>query len=239
LLRDEAGLEKDTPEWFSGILLMRIFRALDVVFGEEAKTWMVNENAAFAERRPIDLIQTTEGLREVCSYVEWHVDVSGSGADNISTSGGEEESGTGFKDVGLGGGTAGTGKDFEIKKKTLTEGERASLSKMLIRLFDLWGLASPERCALLNLSPTSRMMLSRYRKGKPLQDDPDLLDRVGHLLGIHKNLRIIFPNNRDLVYRWVKAPNQRFDGKSPLEIMCKGSEGILFVRRYLDFELGR
>jgi hypothetical protein len=34
-------------------------------------------------------------------------------------------------------------------------------------------------------------------------------------------------------------PNRRFDGRAPLEIMKQGFEGLLAVRRYLDFERGR
>lgn len=116
---------------------------------------------------------------------------------------------------------------------------RESLAKMVSKLFDHWGISSADQCSLLGLAATSRMTLSRYRKGNPLDNSTDLLGRVGHLLGIHKSLRIMFPYNRDLVYRWVTAPNIRFAGKTPLEIMCNGYEGLLAVRRYLDFERGR
>ena len=116
---------------------------------------------------------------------------------------------------------------------------RESLAKMLSKLFDHWGISSVEQCALLGLAASSRMTLSRYRKGAPLDNTTDLLGRAGHLLGIHKSLRIMFPYNRELAYRWVTAPNLRFAGKTPLEIMCNGYEGLLSVRRYLDFERGR
>ncbi|MEI6205368.1 MAG: MbcA/ParS/Xre antitoxin family protein [Desulfuromonadales bacterium] len=116
---------------------------------------------------------------------------------------------------------------------------RESLAKMVSKLFDYWGISSADQCALLGLAPTSRMTLNRYRKGSPFDNSTDLLGRAGHLLGIHKSLRIMFPYNRDLAYRWVTAPNLRFSGKTPLEIMSNGYEGLLAVRRYLDFEQGR
>jgi len=93
---------------------------------------------------------------------------------------------------------------------------------------------------LLGLSTQSRSTLARNRRGEPLADNADLLARAGHLLGIHKALRIVFPHDRELAYRWVSAPNRRFDGAAPLEVMKRhGYEGILAVRRYLDFERGR
>lgn len=116
---------------------------------------------------------------------------------------------------------------------------RESLAKMVTRLFDHWELPTTDQCSLLGLAPTSRTTLSRYRKGTALDNSVDLLGRVGHLLGIHKSLRIIFPHNRDLAYKWVTASCSTFAGKTPLEVMRGGYEGLLAVRRYLDFERGR
>ena len=119
-------------------------------------------------------------------------------------------------------------------------GSRERLAKLVVGLLDHWQLPLPDQAALLGLSAQSRSTIARYRKGEPFADSADLIARAGHLLGIHKALRIIFPHDRDLAYRWVTAPNRRFGGVAPLEIMKKhGYEGILAVRRYLDFERGR
>jgi Protein of unknown function (DUF2384) len=121
-----------------------------------------------------------------------------------------------------------------------TRDSRIRLARMVVKLFAHWGLSAGDQTALLGLSSDSRSTLARYRRGEPLADSADLLGRVGHLLGIHKALRILFPHDRDLVYRWVTTPNRRFDGRTPLAVMREhGYEGILAVRRYLDFERGR
>lgn len=117
---------------------------------------------------------------------------------------------------------------------------RERLAKLVVALMDHWQLALPDQAALLGLSAQSRSTIARYRKGEPFADSSDLLARAGHLLGIHKALRILFPHDRHLAYRWISAPNRRFGGVAPLEIMkSHGYEGILAVRRYLDFERGR
>jgi hypothetical protein len=117
---------------------------------------------------------------------------------------------------------------------------RERLARMLMELFDHWAIPATDQAVLLGLSTQSRSTLARYRRGEPLADNADLLARAGHLLGIHKALRILFPHDRDLAYRWVGAQNRRFGGAPPLEIMKRhGYEGILAVRRYLDFERGR
>ena len=116
---------------------------------------------------------------------------------------------------------------------------REKLAKLVAALLEHWQLSAADQAALLGLSAQSRSTVARYRRGEPLGDSADLIARAGHLLGIHKALRILFPQDRDLAYRWVATPNRRFDGRAPLEIMKQGFEGLLAVRRYLDFERGR
>lgn len=117
---------------------------------------------------------------------------------------------------------------------------RESLARTVTRLFDHWQLAATDQAALLGLSPDSRTALSRYRRGQALPDSEDLLARVGHLIAIHDALRIMFPENPELAYAWVSAPNRNFDGQTPLAYMRgNGFLGVAKVRRYLDFERGR
>jgi len=122
---------------------------------------------------------------------------------------------------------------------TTREG-RAALAKLVTRLFELWELPLADQAKLLGLSSGNRSTLARYRRGEPLADNRDLIERVGNLLGIHKALRIIFPHNRESAYRWIRTPNRRFGGRSALEVMeDQGFIGVAMVRRYLDFERGR
>ena len=117
---------------------------------------------------------------------------------------------------------------------------RERLARLVAQLLERWQVSAGDQATLLGLSTNSRSSVARYRRGEPLADSPDLLARAGHLLGIHKALRIVFPHDLELAYRWVSAPNRRFGGEPPLAIMRRhGYEGILAVRRYLDFERGR
>ena len=117
-----------------------------------------------------------------------------------------------------------------------TPENRQRLAKMVLCLFDHWELDFKDQAALLGLSGKNRDTLYRYRNGYPLADRQDLLGRAGHLLCIHKSLRQVFPPNADLAHRWITQPNRRFDSATPLDIMKKGYEGIMAVRRYLDYE---
>ena len=119
-----------------------------------------------------------------------------------------------------------------------TREARERLARLVTQLFVHWRLSTTEQAALLGLSPENRSTLSRYRKGEPLADSRDLIDRVGHLLGIHKSLRILFPGDRDLAYRWMTTPNRRFAARPVDIVIDRGFEGLLALRRYLDFERG-
>ena len=117
---------------------------------------------------------------------------------------------------------------------------RSALARMVTRLFDLWELPVADQAALLGLKPENRSTLARYRRGEPLADNRDLIERVGNLLAIHKALRILFPHDRSSAYGWISTPNARFGGKSALQVMQEqGFIGVAMVRRYLDFERGR
>lgn len=116
---------------------------------------------------------------------------------------------------------------------------RARLAAMVTKLLEHWHLTAPEQAEVLGLSAASRSTLNRYRSGEPLADSRDLLDRAGHLLGIHKSLRLLFPRDRDLAYRWMTQPNRRL-GARPVDLVIEhGFEGLLAVRRYLDFQRGQ
>jgi hypothetical protein len=114
---------------------------------------------------------------------------------------------------------------------------RVALARMVMKLFDHWKLDDQNQLALLGLSEGSRKTLMRYRKGSPLANKRDLLDRVTNLFAIHRSLHILFPRNRNIVYRWPTIGNKAFKGKSPVQLIRdEGFAGLLVVRHYLDVE---
>jgi uncharacterized protein (DUF2384 family) len=106
---------------------------------------------------------------------------------------------------------------------------------MVMALLDHWKLTTEDQAALLGLATNNRAALTRYRKGEPIGTSRDQFERVGHLLGIHKNLRLLFPHNRELAYRWMSSRNKAFDNLSPVDVVKEwGFAGLLMVRAYLD-----
>ena len=109
------------------------------------------------------------------------------------------------------------------------------VSKRVMTLLDHWKLSTEDQAALLGIAASNRAALSNYRSGKPIGTSRDQYERVGHLLGIHKSLRLLFPQNRELAYRWMSTRNKAFDNLSPVEVVKEwGFAGLLMVRSYLD-----
>lgn len=112
---------------------------------------------------------------------------------------------------------------------------RSSISKMLMQLFGHWAISTEDQLEMLGLARDNRAALARYRKGVPMSVSRDATERAGHLLAIHKNLRLLFPHNRDLAYKWMSTRNNAFEGRTPVEVVRDfGFAGLLMVRSYLD-----
>jgi hypothetical protein len=117
--------------------------------------------------------------------------------------------------------------------------ERKKLAKMVTRLFELWNLSTADQLELLGLSRTSRSQLSKYRKGGAIPSSRDMLDRIGWLLSIHKNLRLLYPRNENIRHTWINRQNQMLNEQKPLDVMKnQGLIGIASIARYLDFLRG-
>lgn len=128
-----------------------------------------------------------------------------------------------------------------IAERALTASQdRGALAKMVMALLDHWKLSTEDQAALLGLAPSNRAALSNYRSGKAIGTSRDQFERVGHLLGIHKNLRLLFPKNRDLAYAWMTTRNKAFANLTPVDVVREyGFAGLLMVRGYLDRARGQ
>jgi uncharacterized protein (DUF2384 family) len=127
-----------------------------------------------------------------------------------------------------------------IERQAKASEDRGALAKMVMALFDHWQLSTEDQAALLGIAASNRAALTRYRKGEPIGTSRDQYERVGHLLGIHKDLRLLFPQNRDLAYRWMSTRNKAFDNLTPVDVIKEwGFAGLLMVRAYLDRARGQ
>lgn len=115
--------------------------------------------------------------------------------------------------------------------------EAAAMQRAVLALMARWGVRDEDAARLLG--GLSVKTYRRWRGGEYGRVGRDLADRMSHLLGIHKALRILFEDPAR-GYAWISAPNAAFGGRSALEVMVQGGgmEDIRRVRRYLDSARG-
>ena len=107
---------------------------------------------------------------------------------------------------------------------------RAALGEAMESVFDTWGLEEAfVRAALLGLPESS------LQHGKPLPSEHEVLERTGHLLAIHRALRRLYADDFEREADWLNHPDERLDGRSPLNLMLvEGLNGIKAVRAFVD-----
>ena len=118
----------------------------------------------------------------------------------------------------------------------LTEEDRTELGRMVVNMLEDCGIKFSDQLSILALPDgTPTRMLRRYQDDTPLPDDPDVMKRVEHLLGIADALRTTFPRNAQIGLLWLKQPCKRLRRRRPLDIMVEdGLNGLITVRTHLD-----
>lgn len=110
--------------------------------------------------------------------------------------------------------------------------------RAFFHLADRWKLRIADQRRLLGDPPEST-----FYKWKRLQEGTlgrDTLERISYLLGIWKDLQILFPDPQQ-ADGWVHRANHAplFGGQSALQRMLSGNVADLYVvRQYLDAQRG-
>ena len=104
-----------------------------------------------------------------------------------------------------------------------------------VKLFERWELTDEQAATLLDLPIRTYV---RWKGGELGRTGRDMRARLSNLMGIHEALRSIF-HEAERGYRWIRAPNEGFGGRSALEVMLGGEPtDLMRVRRLLDAERG-
>jgi hypothetical protein len=127
-------------------------------------------------------------------------------------------------------------KDGTGHMSALTSEDRNHLGRMVVNMLDEWGIRASDQVNILALPHgTPTRMLRRYHDDTPLPDDPAVMQRVEHLLGIADALRTTFPRNSNIGLLWLKQPCRRLRRRRPMDIMIEdGLSGLITVRTHLD-----
>lgn len=114
--------------------------------------------------------------------------------------------------------------------------DRLQLAHMIVATLDDWGIAASDQVRLLGLPADTRpRAMRRFHGDAPLPDDPEVIERVQHLVGIAEALRTTYPRNQRMGAIWMHRRNHRFENRTPAAVMLEeGLAGLLAVRVHLD-----
>jgi uncharacterized protein (DUF2384 family) len=118
---------------------------------------------------------------------------------------------------------------------------RAQPSRLPVELEAFFSIAehwdlSTEDCLKLLGSPGRSTFFKWKKEGGALPNDT--VERISHILTIWKALQILFTVEERAI-RWLRRPNEFFDGKAALDIMLDGRVADIYkVRQYLDAQRG-
>jgi hypothetical protein len=115
-----------------------------------------------------------------------------------------------------------------------SEDGRRALAEVLLALFRQWELDEGDQARLLGMEEVASLW-----QGEPLPNKAEVLERAGQLLAIERALRQQFAEQPLMHERWVSFPNVALDGRTPIERMLEGVDGIRQVREQLEQDKSR
>lgn len=118
----------------------------------------------------------------------------------------------------------------------LSAEERLSFSQSILLMLEQWGAKTSGQITILGLpEKTGARTMLQYKKNIPLPNEPVVLERIEHLVGIADALRTTYPTNARMGAIWMNKPNRMLQDRTPLDTMVEdGLDGLLAVRAHLD-----
>jgi uncharacterized protein (DUF2384 family) len=110
--------------------------------------------------------------------------------------------------------------------KPIRPADLSGAVRTAFNILDKWQVSAAQAQAILGLPKRTYFA---WRKRAPKNPDRDKLERVSYVLGIWKNLQMIFPDP-DAYCTWPKRPNEAplFRGRAPIELMASGRVADLY-----------
>ncbi len=125
---------------------------------------------------------------------------------------------------------------MDAKVQQYDESARRRMANQVMDIFEHWQLDLEGQHTLLG-APESIKKRHMYRFGEdePLPDEPSVMERAEHLLGIADALRTYFPNSLHARSRFIRSTSKKFSKRTPLQIMIDdGLSGLIRIRSHLD-----
>ncbi len=117
----------------------------------------------------------------------------------------------------------------------MSEQERLELTRGILAMLDEWEVDAKDQLTLLGLGEAPVRELRQLRENRALPDEPEVMQRIEHLINIADALRTTYPFSRRMGKLWMHKPNRKFRQRTPIATMVEdGIVGLISVRSYLD-----
>jgi putative toxin-antitoxin system antitoxin component (TIGR02293 family) len=127
-------------------------------------------------------------------------------------------------------------KDLNLQVMGSEEAKASAIIKTLSFIKAEWGL-SYEKISELSHIPKST--IERWIKEKKIPSTAKTeIDLLINFIAIYKSLSQMFSSKSNL-NSWLVSPHPRLNNQRPIEMMKSNIEGLIIVRRYLDYTRGR
>jgi len=121
------------------------------------------------------------------------------------------------------------------KVKQPSKSKDEVIISIFFNIMNAWQLSEKEQIMLLG-SPELDLFY-HWKKGEAVVLSETILTRISHVLGIYKNLHILFSVSSQ-ADAWLTKTNSAFNEQSALKIMLKSDiKNLAKVHDYLDAQL--
>ena len=107
--------------------------------------------------------------------------------------------------------------------------------KVFFNIMNEWHIYDTDQITLFG--KPSQCVFDKWKCGEADTLDTAILERISYVIGIYKNLRLLF-SEKEQANAWVHKPNEAFEGTFALDLMLSGNTiQLQAVRQYLDEQL--
>lgn len=134
---------------------------------------------------------------------------------------------------------------IQVAKKYSIQDRRRVLGKAFWGIARFYDFSREEQAVLFGMSKSNRVPLKKLEDSSSIPDSEAVEIIVSQLLGIHKNLGILYPRadelegNHRLKTTWFKRPMRELNDKTPMEFILEDERPlskIAVLRRLLDIK---
>jgi hypothetical protein len=110
------------------------------------------------------------------------------------------------------------------------------LAQAVMSTLDEWKLDGENILSIMAFPDDIKVRhLSQFRRSRAFPDNPDVNERLRHILGIIDALSTSYPTNPRMSLFWMTRNSKKFQNRTPIQVIIEDDlEGLITIRKHLD-----